>query len=134
MSRWLLLADPKSYGIDNLIKSRDAVWDGITGSAAQKHLRGFKKGDRALIYHTAPDKAVMGSATITSGPYPDPSDAEGKRVVVDIRAGTRFRKPVPLESLRENARLAGMAFLKIQRIAISPVSEAEYEEIVRMGQ
>jgi len=133
MGHWLLLADPKSYGMDDLMKNRDAVWDGIAGSAAQKHLRGFKKGDKALIYHTAPDKAVMGSATVTRGPYPDPSDEEGKRVVVDLRAGARLVKPVSLVSMKKNAKLAGMAFLKIQRIAVSPLSEAEYEEIVRMG-
>jgi len=59
MSCWLLLADQKSYGFDDLTRNKKAVWDGITGAPAQKHLRGFKKGDRAMVYHTAPDKAVV---------------------------------------------------------------------------
>jgi len=54
-------------------------------------------------------------------------------VVVDVQAIDRLKKPVPLQALRENKKLSGMAFLKIQRIAVSPLSKAEFDEIVRMG-
>jgi hypothetical protein len=33
--------------------------------------------------------------------------------------------------MRENAKLADMEFLKIQRIAVSPLSRTEFEEILR---
>ncbi len=133
MSFWLLLADPQTYGFDGLVKDKKTVWDGISGSLAQKYLRSFTEGDKALIYHTAPDKAVVGSAKVVSAPYPDPKNSEGKAVVVDVEPGARFKTPVPLASLRENRKLRGMAFLKIQRIAVSPLSKEEYNEIVRMG-
>jgi predicted RNA-binding protein with PUA-like domain len=133
MNHWLLLADPKSYGYEDLSKVKKAVWDGISGSPAQKHLRQFKKGDTALIYHTAPDKAVVGIAQVISDPYPDPKDETGKRVVVDVQAVSRVEQSVPLVDLRDNPKLAGMAFLKIQRIAVSPVSKAEFDEILRMS-
>jgi len=133
MNFWLLLADPKSYGIGELIDDGKTVWDGVTGSMAQKHMRSFKKGDKALIYHTAPDKAVMGTASVITDPYPDPADEEGKRVVVGVQAGARFKNAVPLSSMKENKKLAGMLFLKIQRIAVSPMSRAEYDEIALMA-
>jgi predicted RNA-binding protein with PUA-like domain len=134
MRHWLLLADPKSYGYDQLEKDRRTVWNGITGSLAQKRLRAFQKGDRALIYHTAPDKAVIGTAEIASDPYVDPKDATGKLVVVDLESGARLRRPVPLDALKGNRKLAGMAFLKIQRIAVAPLETAEFDEILRMGE
>ena len=133
MSNWLLLADPKSYGFGQLESDGKTVWDGVAGSLAQKHLRSVKRGDRALIYHTAPDKSVIGSARIISDPYPDPKDQDAKLVVIDVEAETRLGNPVTLASLRENHKLAGMTFLKIQRIAVSPVSDAEFREILRMG-
>jgi predicted RNA-binding protein with PUA-like domain len=132
MNYWLLLADPKAYGFDALVGDKKTTWDGITGSLAQKHMRSFKKGDMALVYHTAPDKAVVGSAKITSDPYPDPKDPEGKLVVVDLQPLKRFKMPVPLGALRENRILAGMSFLKIQRIAVSPLTKAEFDEILSM--
>jgi predicted RNA-binding protein with PUA-like domain len=133
MNHWLLLADPKTYGFGDLMKEGKAVWDGISGNLAQKHMRQFKKGDRALIYHTAPDKAVVGSARISSNPYPDSNDAAGKLVVVGLRPESKLANAVPLEALRNNPGLSGMTFLKIQRIAVSPVSKAEYDEILRMA-
>jgi predicted RNA-binding protein with PUA-like domain len=132
-SYWLLLADPKSYKYDDLEKEKRTVWDGIAGSIAQKHMRSFQKGDEALIYHTAPDKAVVGVGRIVSNPYPDPKDAEAKLVVVDIEPVRRLKTPVSLQQLRENKKLAGMTFLKIQRIAVSPLSQTEFDEILKMG-
>jgi predicted RNA-binding protein with PUA-like domain len=131
---WLLLADPKSYKYDDLEREKRTAWDGIAGSIAQKHMRNFKKGDEALIYHTAPDKAVVGVGRIASDPYPDPKDAGAKLVVVDLEPVRRLKTPVTLQQLRENKKLAGMTFLKIQRIAVSPLNQTELAEILKMGE
>ena len=133
MDYWLLMADPESYGFDQLEKEPRAVWDGIKGSLAQKHMRSIRKGDSALVYHTAPDKAVVGMARVLSEPYADPKDSEGKRVVVDLRASGRLKSPVSLAALKGNKKLQGMTFMKIQRVAVSPMTEEEFEEICRMG-
>jgi predicted RNA-binding protein with PUA-like domain len=133
MNHWLLAADPKSYGFGELERDRTAVWDGVKGSMAQRHLRGAASGDAALVYHTAPDKAVIGTARIVSAPYPDPGDPEGKLVVVKVEPARRFARPIALGELKANPRLAGMLFLKIQRIAVSPLTKGEFDEIVRMA-
>ncbi|HEY2933660.1 MAG TPA: EVE domain-containing protein [Acidobacteriota bacterium] len=130
---WLLLADPKSYSFDDLEKQKRAVWDGIAGSLAQKHMRNMSRGDTVLIYHTAPDKAVIGTAGVASEPYPDPKDKEKKLVVVDLDSPRRLKKSVPLADLKANRRLAGMTFLKIQRIAVTPLTKEHFDEILRMG-
>lgn len=70
---------------------------------------------------------------MTSGSYADPNDKTGKLVVVEIEAAGRFKKSVTLESLRKNKKLSGMVFLKIQRIAVSPVTKSEFDQIVKMG-
>lgn len=134
MNYWLLLADPAAYGFAKLERDRETVWDGVSGAQAQRHIRSMKKGDRALVYDTAPHKSVMGTAEIQSDPYPDPADPEGKRMVVALKAGQPLKRPVPLSELRGNPALAGMTFLKIQRIAVSPVSSMEFEEIRRMAE
>src|SRR5512140_2441097 len=133
MAYWLLLADPESYGFNDLVKDRRTVWDGISGAPAQRHLRDFKEGDQALVYHTSPDKAVMGRARVVSAPYPDPADPTGKRVALDLEATNSFAQPVPVAALRENPNLSDMMFLKIQRMAVSPLTRSQFEEIIRMG-
>ena len=133
MNYWLFLADPKAYSFEDLEKDKRASWDGIAGSMAQKHLRNVRKEDTVLVYHTAPDKAVIGTARVISDPHPDPKDKEGKLVVVDIQSEKRLKKPVPLAALKQNKKLAGMTFMKIQRIAVTPVGKAEFDEIVKMS-
>ena len=133
MKYWLLVADASTYGFDELERDGTAVWDGIRGSLAQKHLREMRRGDQAVIYHTAPAKAAVGTARVTSDAYPDPKDREAKLVVADLEPARRFDHAVALAALRENEKLAGMTFLKIQRIAVSPLEKKEYDEIVRMG-
>ena len=133
MSYWLLLADPKAYGFDQLQTDGRTVWDGISGSLAQKRLRTFKNGDSVLIYHTAPDKAVIGTAKVITDPYPNPKDETGRQVVVTVEAQERLKNKVSLEALKGNGKLANMAFLKIQRIAVAPLEKAEFDEILQMG-
>ena len=133
MKHWLFAADPGTYGFEQLERDGKAVWDGIRGGQAQRYLRGIARGDRAIIYHTAPDKAAVATARITSEPYPDPKDPDGRLVVVDVEPERRYPRAVPLAELRGNPKLAGMMFLKIQRVAVSPVDVKEYDEIGRMA-
>ena len=53
---------------------------------------------------------------------------------MDLKAVKRFARAVPLAELKANKKLAGMKLFAIPRpIAVSPLTEAEYQEIVRMG-
>jgi predicted RNA-binding protein with PUA-like domain len=127
------MADPKAYGFDNLENDGRTTWDGIKGSIAQRNLGNIKKGDKALIYHTAPDKTVVGIAKVVSDPYPDAKVKERDLVVVDLEPMRRLKNAVPLSRLKQNKKLSGMTFLKIQRISVSPMTEAEFNEIVSMS-
>ena len=66
MAYWVFLADPEDFGWNELAEQGEAVWDGIKNAVAQNNLRKAAKGDQALIYHTAPDKAIIGIAKIFS--------------------------------------------------------------------
>jgi len=133
MATWFLLADPETYSFARLEADGRAVWDGITGAPAQKHLRSAKQGDRAFVYETAPTKALVGLAAITSDPRRDPSDEAGKRVVVDVKPVHRFAKPVPLDALVHAPELAAMTFVRVKRVAVSPVSPAEERALLRLA-
>ncbi|MCI0341315.1 MAG: EVE domain-containing protein [Planctomycetales bacterium] len=130
---WFLLADPTDFGFAELERREVAPWDGIKGAPAQKNLRSARRGDAALVYETAPVKALVGLAELVSDPYPDPSDRAGKRVVVDVRAVRRLRTPVPLAALLGARGLAKMSFVRVKRVAVSPVSAAEEKILLRLA-
>lgn len=130
---WFFLNDPEDYPLDDLFRSRQEVWDGVKGTLAQKYLRQVRKGDLALCYNTAPEKRVYAIARVVTDPYPDPSDPEGKRVVVEVAPEEKLARPIPLSELRANPALEDMRYLKMARLSVSPVTPKEWRAILAMG-
>jgi predicted RNA-binding protein with PUA-like domain len=128
---WVLLADPEDFGWHELEQNGSAVWDGIKNARAQNNLRKTSKGDQALIYHTAPDKAIIGIATITSEARPDPKAAD--RVVVDVKPVKKLKRALPLAELKADQTLSTMSFVKMPRVAVQPVSEAQWERVLALS-
>jgi predicted RNA-binding protein with PUA-like domain len=93
----------------------------------------MKKGDRVFFYHSNVGKEIVGVVEIAREHYPDPTDATGKFVAVDLKADSALPKPVTLEAIKAEPRLAEMALLKQSRLSVQPVSAAEWKLICGMG-
>jgi|ERR1051326_3461505 predicted RNA-binding protein with PUA-like domain len=132
MSHWFIVSDPEDYHLDRLFVEKRTVWDGVHGAAAQRNLLRIKKGDQILAYHSAPLKAVYAELKAVSDGYQNKGN-DGEAPVVDVAPVRRLATPVPLSELKANSKLADMTFVKIQRVSVSPLTEAQFKEILRMG-
>jgi predicted RNA-binding protein with PUA-like domain len=54
-------------------------------------------------------------------------------MVADLRAMERLPRQITLDELRSNTSVRKVKFLKNVRLIISPVTEEEYQEILRMA-
>ena len=72
-------------------------------------------------------------AEVTRDPYTDPHNYDGKNLVADLRAFEKLPRPVSLVEMRANPALRKVKLLKNVRLIISAVSEAEYQELLRMA-
>jgi predicted RNA-binding protein with PUA-like domain len=133
MAYWLLKTEPDCYNWDDLVKDKSTVWDGITNALALKNLRTMKKGDHALIYHTGDERAAIGTATITSGSYPDPNLGEEKLAVVDLKIGKRLKRPVTLEDFKGDPKFAGWDLLRLSRLSVVPVPAPMWDHILELA-
>ena len=122
---WLLKTEPSEYSFADLAREKTAVWDGVTNAAARKNLRAMAKGDRLLVYHTGEAKAVVGRATVTAVPRPDPADPKG--TVVDVKAGRALRRPVTLSEMRGAKVFAGSPLLVCGRLSVVPLTPEQYD-------
>jgi predicted RNA-binding protein with PUA-like domain len=129
--RWVFLADPTDYGWSELAAAGSAVWDGIRNARAQGNLKKCRKGDAVLIYHTAPDKALVGIARITGEARPDPKKPE--LVVVDVEPGKPLARPIPLSQLKQDPVLGAMSFVKMPRVAVWPVTEEQWARVLEVS-
>jgi predicted RNA-binding protein with PUA-like domain len=130
---WLLKEEPTHYGFDELVKDKRAVWSGVRNALAQKHLRGIKKGDRLFYYHTGDEKAVVGVAKALGDAYPDPEDKSGKQFVVDVAPVARLPRPVTLAEIKANAAFRDFPLVRISRLSVMPVTDAEWIRIEGMA-
>ena len=131
MAYWLLKADPDDYGWPHLERDRRTVWDGVSNNVALKHMRGARKGDLALVYHTGSEKAVVGLAEIKSDPYPDPEDA--RLVVLDLEPRKRLSRPVPLAEIKADPRFAEFALVRMSRLSVMPVPAPLWQRLLKIA-
>jgi predicted RNA-binding protein with PUA-like domain len=133
MAYWLVKSEPDVYPWDQLVKDKQTVWSGIRNYAARLHLKNMKKGDEVLYYHSMKEHEIVGIAKVVKEFYQDPTTEDDAWVAVDIKAHKKLKKPVSLEAVKKDKRLANMALVRISRLSAQPVSEEEWKIIMDMA-
>ena len=133
MRYWLLKTEPDDYSFADLQRDGVAEWDGVTSNPAQANMRQIAEADVCVIYHTGDERRAIGLASVVRGPYPDPADPGGKRVLVDLSAAEPLPNPVPLSDLKGAAHFADSPLLRMSRLSVVPLTEEQYRELLRMS-
>jgi predicted RNA-binding protein with PUA-like domain len=130
---WLIKQEPTSYAWSAFARDGRAAWTGVRNYQARNNLRAMRQGDLALYYHSVTGKEVVGLAEVAKEAYPDPTAKEGDWSCVDFVPLKELPHPVPLETIKGNAKLGEMVLLKNSRLSVQPVTAVEFAEIERMG-
>ncbi len=133
MANWLVKSEPDTWSWDQHKKAGEDAWTGVRNHQAKIYLAAMKKGDPVLFYHSGDAKAVVGLSKVVRPAYPDPTDPTGKFVAVTLKASTALKHPVTLTAIKAQKGLAEMVLVKNSRLSVQPVTDAEWERIVKMG-
>lgn len=133
MPHWLVKSEPNSYSFADLQRDGRTVWDGVRNNAAALHLKTMRVGEELFVYHSQEGLAVVGIARVAREAYPDPGDAAGRFVAVEIEPVRALARPVTLAEMKAEPALAGMAMLRQSRLSVSPVTDAEWSTILRLA-
>ena len=133
MAFWLLKTEPSTYSYDDLARDKKTTWDGVTNNAALKNIRGMRKGDLALVYHTGDQRTIVGVAEIASAPYADPKADDDKFVVVDLKPKKKLKQPVTLDTIKSDKAFAGWDLLRIGRLSIVPTPPAMWQRVMQLA-
>jgi len=134
MANWLFKEEPTHYSYDAFVKDGRAMWSGVKNPVAQRHLHSVKKGDNVFYYHTGDEKSVIGVAVALGDAYPDPGDKTGKHAVVDIGPVRKLKRPVTLREIKADARFKTFPLVRISRLSVMPVTDAEWKRIESMAE
>ena len=130
---WLFKEEPSNYSFDALVKDKSTVWSGVRNPVAQRNLHAVKKNDRIFYYHTGDEKSVVGVAKALGDAYADPNDPTGKAAVVDVGPVKKLRRPVTLKEIKADPFFKTFALVRISRLSVMPVSDAEWARIESMA-
>jgi predicted RNA-binding protein with PUA-like domain len=135
MNYWLVKSEPSSWSWDQQVAkgAKGEAWTGVRNHTAKQNLMKMKKGDRAFFYHSNEGKEIVGIVEIIREHYPDPGDASGKFVCVDLKADKPLKTPVTLNAVKVDKRLSEMALLKQSRLSVQPVTPEEWKIVCKMG-
>jgi predicted RNA-binding protein with PUA-like domain len=133
MSYWLIKSEPDVYSWDQFVKDKQTRWDGVRNYAARIHLRAMKKGDSVFFYHSNKGMEIVGLATVSKEAYPDPTTPDPAWVAVDVKPLKKLAKPVTLDQIKKEKRLAEMALVRLGRLSVQPVTEEEWALIMKMA-
>ena len=133
MAYWLVKSEPFKYGWEQFEKDGKTFWDGVRNYAARNNLKAMKKDDEVLFYHSNEGLEIVGIAKVVKEHYQDPTTKEEAWVVVDLKPVKKLKKPVSLNQIKEEKRLAGMDLLRLGRLSVQSVKDNEWRVIMEMA-
>ena len=133
MAYWLFKSEPEAWSFEAQVKAgkRGTEWTGVRNFAARNHMRAMKKGDRGFFYHSGSERAVVGIVEVVKEIHPDSTDQAWE--CVDVAAVEPLPKPVTLDQVKAEKRLAEMVLVRLSRLSVQPVTEAEWKLVCEMG-
>ena len=138
MAHWLMKTEPEVLSYDDIANKPVEEWHGVRNYAARNNMKAMQLGEECFLYHSVQGKEIVGIVRVAALAHPDstaePND-NGKIVweCVDVVADRKLPKPVTLEAVKAEPRLANMALVKLSRLSVSPVTDDEWRIICRMG-
>jgi predicted RNA-binding protein with PUA-like domain len=133
MNHWLVKSEPFKYSWDQFVKDKKAVWDGVRNYAARNNLRAMKKGDLVFFYHSNEGLEIVGIAKVVKEHYQDPTTTDEAWSVVKIAPFKALKKPVTLETIKKDKKLAHMQIIKLSRLSVSAVTADEFNHILDLS-
>ena len=133
MAYWLVKSEPGTWSWDQHMAAGPDAWTGVRNHQAKIFLNTMTAGDRALFYHSGEAREVVGVTEVVKAAYPDPTDASGKFVCVDLKAVEPLKRPVSLTEIKAEPALSEMVLVKNSRLSVQPVTPAEWKRVREMG-
>ena len=135
MQYWLFKSEPDAWSWDQQVAKGEEgeEWNGVRNYQARNNMRAMKIGDRGFFYHSNIGKAVVGVVEVCALSHPDSTTDDPRWDCVDIKAVEPLKRPVTLDEIKADPRLADMVLVKNSRLSVQPVTEAEWKIIRELG-
>ncbi|MEN9061129.1 EVE domain-containing protein [Ponticoccus litoralis] len=135
MSFWLFKSEPSTWSWQDQVAEGDAgeEWDGVRNYQARNFMREMKVGERGFFYHSQKERAVVGTVEVIAAAHPDSKTDDPRWECVDIKAVQAAKRPVTLDEIKDDPRLADMVLVKNSRLSVQPVTAEEWRVVCELA-
>lgn len=135
MAHWLFKSEPETWSWDDQCAKGETgeEWDGVRNYQARNMMRAMQKGERGFFYHSGKERAIVGVVEVIAEAHPDSTADDARWECVDVKALAPLPRPVTLDEVKANPRLAEMVLVNNSRLSVQPVTDAEWAEICAMA-
>lgn len=130
---WLVKFAPFRTSWAEIVRAGVFTMRGVRSPAARKHLRAMRRSDSVLFYHSQNELAIVGRMEVVRESYPDPTSADPQWLTCDFAPVETLCRPVPLGELRRHRLLTDFTLLRQPRLAVMPVTAAEFAVILQLA-
>jgi predicted RNA-binding protein with PUA-like domain len=150
MNYWLMKSEPSVYGIDDLKRDRQTLWDGVRNYQARNFMRSMQVGDRVFFYHsnTTPP-GIVGLMQVVQANLADPTQFDPQSEYYDpkstpdsprwqtvqVEFEKEFTQILTLEMLRQQFTPEELSVVRQgNRLSVMPVERAIAQKILSQVQ
>ena len=135
MANWLFKSEPDVFGWPDQLAlgARGGEWHGIRNYQARNNMRLMQIGDHGFFYHSNIGKEIVGIVEVIGLTHPDSTTDDPRWDCVDVRAVRPLARPVTLDQIKSDPRLANMVLVKNSRLSVQPVTPEEWQIVCAVG-
>jgi|SRR6187402_480705 len=122
---FLLKTEPNKYSFDDLLRDGETIWDGIANNQALLYLRGMKKSEKLVIYHSNIGKEAVGTAKVVSVDASNPKDPK-----VLIKPVKPLKNPKSLADIKAAGVFTDSILFRQFRLSVVPITDEQYDWLV----
>ena len=104
---------------------------------ARNNMKAMQLGDEAFFYHSNIGKEIVGIMKVVALAHPDstaePNDKGKWCGSASTCAGQEAAQAGDARTIKATPELANMALVKLSRLSVGPVTEAEWKLLCKMG-
>jgi predicted RNA-binding protein with PUA-like domain len=130
---WLVKFAPFRTSWTEIVRRGTFTLRGVRSPLACRHLSEMRLGDPVLYYHSQQELAIVGVMEVTREAYPDPTSADPRWLTCDFAPVTTLAQPVSLTKLKADARFESLALIRQPRLAVMPLSESQFKDVLETG-
>ena len=135
MAYWLFKSEAEVFSWEMLTAKGQAgeEWTGIRNFQARNNMRAMRLGEKGFFYYSNEGKSIVGIVEVCKLAHRDSTSDVETWECVDIRAVTAVPKPVSLDTIKADRRLADMVLVKNSRLSVQPVTAEEWKIVCELG-